>query len=88
MRNMNTKNENAVDIYHDDIDYNEGIDQEEMDGLLEYTERNPNFHQDKDKENDKHAEEGNNTQNMKIYHPKKEMILDDSKNKYDDGINE
>ena len=39
------ENDNAGSIYDEDIDYNEEIDQEEMDGLLEDNERNSNVHQ-------------------------------------------
>ena len=44
------KNDNTEDIY------NEKIDQEELDGILEDTERNPNLNQEKDKENDEDTE--------------------------------
>ena len=39
------------------IDYDYEIGQEELDGLLEDTERNPNLHQDKDEENCEDAQE-------------------------------
>ena len=44
------KNNNTKNIY------NEDIDQEELDGILEDTKRNPNFHKEKDKEIDEYAE--------------------------------
>ena len=44
-------NNNTEDIYDEDID------QEEIDGKLEGTEINPNYHQDKYKENYEYAEE-------------------------------
>ena len=49
-------NNNAEDIYDQDIDYNEYIYQEGLDGLLKANERNPDFHQDDDKENYEDAE--------------------------------
>ena len=39
------------------VDYDEGIYQEELDSMLEDTERNQNFRQEKDKENGEDAEE-------------------------------
>ena len=47
---------NKEDICYDQIDYDEYIDQEELDRILEDTERNPNFHQDKDKKNYDYSE--------------------------------
>ena len=56
MRNMNmiTTTQKNCD---QDIDYDEYIDKEELDGILEYTKINPSFHQDKDKDNYEDVEE-------------------------------
>ena len=40
---MNFKNY-AENIYDEAIDYENVVDQEELDGILEYTEINTNFH--------------------------------------------
>ena len=76
---MNTKN-NAEDIYAGDID------QEILDEILEDTEINPNFHQEKDKDNDEYAEEGNDTHDIKMDHPEEYLILNYDKDKNDDDI--
>ena len=36
--NTNKKRKNSEDIYDEEIQYDEDIDQEELDGILEYTE--------------------------------------------------
>ena len=48
-----------------------------MDGILKDTERNPNYPQEKDKENYEYAEEENDTQDTNIEQPEEEIILDD-----------
>ena len=45
------RHDNAEGIYDKQIYYDKDIDQEELDGILEDTERNPNLHQQKDKDN-------------------------------------
>ena len=42
------------------------MDQEELNGLYEDTERDPKYHQDEDKDNYEDAEEANDTQDMKM----------------------
>ena len=51
-------NKNSTeDIYHELIDYDGQIDQEELDGILENIKRKPNCHQYKDKDSCEYAEE-------------------------------
>ena len=69
---MNTINDNAEGIYDDDI-Y-----QEELYGILEDTERYPNYRQEKDKQNHKDTEEGNDTQDMQMDHPDEYIIINDN----------
>ena len=62
-------NTNTEEIYDYNIDYYEEIYQEELDGILEDTERKPKYHQYRDKENYEYAEEENDNQDMKMEHP-------------------
>ena len=50
-------NNNIEDIYDEDICYDENINLEEPDGILENTERNPYYHQEEDKESYEYTEE-------------------------------
>ena len=75
-------NNNVEDIYYDEID------QEELDRLLEDTEINPNFHQDKYKDIYEDADKENDTQDMYMDHPEEDIILYDDEDKDDDVINE
>ena len=50
-------NNNEEYSYDEEIEYDQDTYQEELDGLLEDIERNPNFHKQKDKENYEDAEE-------------------------------
>ena len=73
---------NVEDIYTGDIDHGE------LDEILGYIEINPNFHQEKDKDNDEYAEEGNGTHDMYMDFSKEDMILDDDEDKHDYVVNE
>ena len=64
------------------------MDQEELNGLYEDTERDPKYHQDEDKDNYEDAEEANDTQDMKMQHPEEDMVLYDYEDKNGDVINE
>ena len=54
--------------------------------LLEDTEINPNFHQEKDKYNYEDSSEKNYTQDMRMEHPEEEIILYDDEDKDYDVI--
>ena len=71
---------NVEDIYTGDIDHGE------LDEILGYIEINPNFHQEKDKDNDEYADEGNDTHDIKMDHPDEDLILNYNKDKNDDDI--